>query len=73
MALSEIKKYFHLGIRELLSEDYFMVGLIMGKAPCIYFFFIWKLTICHCVTSKVVVFFFQNEYTLLKFILLYLR
>ena len=35
MALSEIKKYFDQGIREHLSEDYFMVGLIMGKGPCV--------------------------------------
>lgn len=34
MALSEIKKkYFDQGIREHLAEDYFMVGLIMGKEP----------------------------------------
>ena len=40
MALSEIKKkYFDQGIREHLSEDYFMVGLIMGKAPCISWIF----------------------------------
>lgn len=34
MALSEIKKkYFDQGIHEHLAEDYFMVGLIMGKEP----------------------------------------
>lgn len=34
MALSEIKKkYFDQGICEHLAEDYFMVGLIMGKEP----------------------------------------
>ena len=34
MALSEIKKkYFDQGIRDHLAEDYFMVGLIMGKEP----------------------------------------
>lgn len=33
LALLEIKKkYFDQGIREHLCEDYFMVGLIMGKA-----------------------------------------
>jgi len=39
LALSEIKKkYFDQGIREHLFEDYFMVGLIMGKAPCFHQF-----------------------------------
>ena len=50
VALSEIKKkYFDKGIREHLSKDCFMVGLIMGKAPCISLIFLCKLTICHCV------------------------
>ena len=50
MALSEIKKeYFDQGIREHLSEDYFMVGLIIGKAPCISLIFLCKLTIYYCV------------------------
>ena len=34
MALSKIKKkYFDQRIPEHLAEDYFMVGLIMGKEP----------------------------------------
>ena len=41
MALSEIKKkYFDQGIRDHLAEDYFMVGLIMGKEPSLDDFFL---------------------------------
>lgn len=33
LVLSEIKKkYFHQGVRELLPDNYYMVGLILGKA-----------------------------------------
>ena len=46
MALSEIKKkYFDQGIRDHLAEDYFMVGLIMGKEPSLQFFLHCKLMI----------------------------
>ena len=36
MALSQIKKkYFNQGICEHLSKDYFMVGLIIRRGPCV--------------------------------------
>lgn len=61
MALFEIKKkYFHQGIREHLSEDYFMVGLIMGRAPCISMVFYASLLFV--TVSSIVLGFFLNKY-----------
>ena len=47
--LKKKKKYFDQGIREHFSEEYFMVGLIMGKAPCISWVFVtqaYYLSLC---------------------------
>ena len=62
MALSEIKKkYFDQGIREHLSEDYFMVGLIIGKAPCISWIFFYA-SLLFATVSSIVLGFFLNKY-----------